>query len=344
MTRPAPALEPWSIDPAAFPADGSPAEQLRFLVRYAVLAPSSHNTQPWLFRIEADTLALFADRTRALPVVDPNDRALVISCGAALASLEVAAERFGVALGIELLPEGVAADLLARVVWSGRVAQTVNAEALCDAIARRRTNRRAFEPEPLPEGLRHAACAIANTFGVELHWIVEPAAKRILAALVAEGDRAQLADPSFRRELAAWIHSRRATSRDGMSGYAFGMPDLLSPVGALVIRTFDVGAGQAAKDEELASGSPALAVFATAGDEPGDWLATGRALQRALLTLTAAGFTASYLNQPIEVAALRPRLARAAGIDGFPQLLVRAGRGPELLPAARRALDDVLLP
>ena len=63
----------------------TPREILRDAVRGAVRAPSSHNTQPWLFRLVGDdALELYADRTRALPVVDPRDRELTISCGAAL--------------------------------------------------------------------------------------------------------------------------------------------------------------------------------------------------------------------------------------------------------------------
>ena len=58
-------------------------------VEHAVLAPSSHNTQPWQFRLIEDGLQLFADRSRALPVVDPHDRALVISCGASLFHLRI---------------------------------------------------------------------------------------------------------------------------------------------------------------------------------------------------------------------------------------------------------------
>ena len=53
-------------------------------VAEAIRAPSSHNTQPWLFRIAGDHLGVMADRSRALPVADPQDRELVISCGAAI--------------------------------------------------------------------------------------------------------------------------------------------------------------------------------------------------------------------------------------------------------------------
>jgi len=74
----------------------SKTESFKELLKYAVLAPSGHNTQPWLFHFnKQNDLYLIADRTRALPVVDPNDRELTISCGAALDHLEIAANAHG---------------------------------------------------------------------------------------------------------------------------------------------------------------------------------------------------------------------------------------------------------
>jgi nitroreductase len=78
-----PHLEPWNISADNFPTESFASDQLESLIGYAILAPSSHNSQPWLFRINAMDLELFADRRRALPVVDPQQRELTISCGAA---------------------------------------------------------------------------------------------------------------------------------------------------------------------------------------------------------------------------------------------------------------------
>ncbi|MFC7136860.1 nitroreductase family protein [Halobaculum litoreum] len=54
----------WRVDADGFPAGGTVAEQARFLLRYAVLAPSSHNTQPWSFAVDDDgTVAVRGSRT-----------------------------------------------------------------------------------------------------------------------------------------------------------------------------------------------------------------------------------------------------------------------------------------
>src|ERR1700757_1687163 len=86
---------PWQVSERDFPATGPIEAQLRFLLNYAVMAPSKHNTQPWLFSIDQNRVELYADRTRVLSVVDANGRELIMSCGAALANLLVALRYFG---------------------------------------------------------------------------------------------------------------------------------------------------------------------------------------------------------------------------------------------------------
>jgi hypothetical protein len=130
--------------------------------------------------------------------------------------------------------------------------------------------------------------------------------------------------------------------RDGMRGYGFGLGEVKSRLGPLVIGSFNTGKGQAAKDRELAEGAPLLAVLGSDDDDPRSWLETGQALQGALLRARAGGVWSSHLNQPIEVEDLRARLAKLIGReDGFPQLLLRFGFGPEVAPQPRRSLDEV---
>jgi hypothetical protein len=108
--------------------------------------------------------------------------------------------------------------------------------------------------------------------------------------------------------LASWIHPNRSNSRDGIPGYAFGFSDILSLMGPLIIRTFDIGKGQAARDKELVLGSHILFVIGTDSDKAEDWLNTGIVLSNILLYLKNENIWCSYLNQPIEVDEIRRRL------------------------------------
>src|SRR5512134_2492700 len=86
-----------------FPVRAGAAERLRFLLQWAVLAPSRHNTQPWAFEIEGDELRVYSDASRSLPVADPDGRQLVMSCGAVIVNLRLAAAHFGFATSVELM-------------------------------------------------------------------------------------------------------------------------------------------------------------------------------------------------------------------------------------------------
>jgi len=87
-------------------------------------------------------------------------------------------------------------------------------------------------------------------------------------------------------------------------------------------------------------GASLLAVLGTKGDNPRYWLGAGQALGRVLLRAAAAGIAASFLNQPIQVAALRPRLRELVGSAHYPQVLLRLGYGQAVPPTPRRQLID----
>lgn len=342
MTYEDPSLKPWDVLEAQYPASGTTPQQIRFLLRFAILAPSGHNTQPWLFRVLEQGVELCADRTRALPVVDPIDRALGMSCGAALENFRVAARHFGHECRVELMPDRTDDDLLARIELEPVSASSNADDELFAAIATRHTNRRAYEDRDVPDALVDHLVTDAQDLGAWLYPLRGD--DRIpVAVLVAQGDRIQMADKRFRRELAAWVRPNRSRSGDGIRGYGFGFGDLMSHGGPLVIRSFDLGDRQAATDRALVEGSPLLAVVGTDAEGPARWLAAGEAMQRILLRSCAAGVSASFMNQPIEVDDLRSQLARAIGRDGFPQLLLRFGYGPPADPQPRRPVDEVLL-
>lgn len=333
----------WLVDERELDARASVAEKLRFALRYAVLAPSSHNTQPWRFLLDGDTVTVSADRLRALPVTDPYDRELIIGCGAALMNLRIALSHFGLAYAITLFPSSAEPDVLAtlRIVPDGR--RDASLPPLFDAITKRATTRTPFVDEPVPPVVRQRLIDAGAAEGADIVCLDARDARERIAERVAEADRRQFADPRFRRQLAGWLHPRRRD--DGMPAYAGGMRALLdfaTPLATLAIRTFDAGGGVAAAHQTLASGSPLIVCIATGADDAPAWLAAGQALERLLLAGVNYGLNASFLNQPIEIAALRAELHATLGIDSAPQLLLRMGRGPRFEHAPRRPLADVI--
>lgn len=337
-----PALRCWLVDTSEFPAGDTVQDALRFCLRYAVLAPSGHNTQPWWFHVHGTTVTVGLDRARHLPVMDPRDREALISVGAATFFLRVALVRFGFPVAVALLPPDDTGTACVRLDVAGPAAPQPELNALFDAITARHTSRTAFERRPVPHTVLQQLAADVTAEGAHLTVITESEQRNRIAALVSAADHVQMRDKRFRRELATWLRSAHSRRPDGIHWHGTAVAELLSAATPVVVRTFDVGDGQAARDEKLAAGSPVLAILSTDGDDQPAWLAAGQALGRMLLRAAADDVQVGYLNQPIEVEDLRPRLVREAAADGVPQLLLRLGYAPAAPPQPRRPVEDVL--
>lgn len=303
------------------------------LIADAVRAPSSHNTQPWLFRAVPGQVDLYADRTRALPVNDPYDRELVMSCGAALANLCAAAVHHHFTPTVTPFPSDDDPDLLASVQLAPAPAYSDSRTAY--GIRLRGTWRADFTSRPVAQPLVDDLVRAAKAEGAWLT-VVTPEQRPELVELVATGDRLQFESPGWRRELAAWMHPRR-------SGDGLRVPPVAGAVSRFVVSHVDVGDRTARQDAELTSRAPLLAVLGTPGDDEPAWLAAGRALGTVLLTAAVVGVQAGYSNQPCQAPQLRPRLARLVG-RAHPQVVLRLGYPPEQPePTPRRPVEDVLL-
>lgn len=333
---------PWEVAEEDFPWTGSTREKLQFLLHYAVLAPSGHNTQPWLFRIAGDAIELYVDRSRTLETIDPQGRELIMSCGTTLYHLRTAIRHYGYEPIVQTFPDLDDPDLIAFIRLGPPKAATLEDHRRFMAIKRRRTNRMPFAPVPVPNAELKTLQDVAREEGATLHVIQKPVDKKALADLIAEGDRIQGANKEFRRELADWLHPNLSKVRDGIPGYAKGVGDLLSLADPLYVRTFDWGQEQAEQNRLLSENSPALLVLSTEADNAVEWLAAGQALDGLLLMAADYGLYVSFLNQPIEIPDLRARLVDLIGGRGFPQIVMRMGYGEAPRVTPRRPIGDML--
>ncbi len=335
-------IDPWQVKEGDFPSRGSKADVLRFCLNYAVLAPSSHNTQPWIFKLLDDRVELHADTSRNLPVVDPQRRELVISCGAALFNLRLALRRFGFEDIVELLPNPYEPSLLARITYGDRVPCTPPIERLFRAIPHRHTYRGEFDSQIVFESTIDTLQSAAAEEGAWFQPVFAAEGRAAIAHLVAEADLIQMSSKEYRAELAEWMRPNFGEDLDGIPGYALGLNSLAASVAPLWVRFHDGGATASHKDADLINRAPLLGVIGTPNDTLGDWLAAGQALSHVLLQARINGVHAGFHNQPIEVPAFRSRLATLIHRPGLPQILLRLGQTAEPRPTPRRPVDQVL--
>lgn len=316
----------------------------RDIVAFAVRAPSIHNTQPWLWRVDGTRLELYADRRRQLPVADPEGRHLAISCGAALQHAVVRARVLGQTCEVTQLPSPRDPDHLETVhLYPGRPDQDARAE--CELLARRRTDRRRFTAWPLPEDRLDELTSSVEVPGTTALTLREAARRVRVGLLVSRALLAESSDPRYGAEQARWTEP----TVDG------GVPETHRPTPHPrlgVSSRYDDPAAESL-ERDAVQGTDGLIVITTEQDGPRDWLRTGVLLCRLWTGAMSAGLSVVPLSQVVEVAETRSALAEElspAGVAaaGHPQLLLRLGwqeisRNP-LPPTGRRGVDEVLLP
>jgi len=316
----------------------SPTDQ-RLLLTAAVAAPSVHNTQPWLFRVNGHRIDVVADRSRQLLAQDPDGRALLVSCGAALLNLRVAAEHLGFQPRVEVLPDPAEPDLVARVSVDGHHSRAGMTAELFAAIDQRRTNRMPYEDRPVPRPVLDALVEAARQEGAELHTVSHLHDRRRLVELIHDADEDQESNPSRVAEAGQWTGVEPGRP-DGVPRSALG-PLPTSP--DTPFRDLTLGRAVPGRHFAVFEKDPTLAVLTTRGDDPPAWLLAGQALQRVLLVATIEGLVSTFANQPLEAPSLRWLVRDPDAAIGYAQMIMRIGYAPPAPATPRRPLEDVVL-
>jgi hypothetical protein len=309
------------------------------LVRFATLAPNSHNTQPWHFSGDADQIIMMPDPARATPVVDPDDHHMHVSLGAAAETLVVAASGYGLAArsAFDAKTGGIRTML----------APGATVSPLLASVTQRQSNRSTYDGTALDPSDRKALLHEAAGSGVELHMIEEAGAKAALRDLVVAGNITQMEDPAFVVELLSWLRFSEAAALargDGLFAGCSGNPALPQWIGECIFPLVFTEPSETAKLVAQIDSAAALVLLVSAGDSPAHWVETGRVLARLTLRATELGLAHAHVNQALEVPAQRAAVAAMFGLAaGRPSILLRIGHAAPMPYAVRRPVADVLI-
>jgi hypothetical protein len=314
---------------------------LRELVRYATLAPSSHNTQCWKFSLGDQSISILPDYQRRCPVVDPDDHHLFASLGCAAENLVQAAAAMGFR-GNAVFSAGTTESLDVALERAPDLRTP-----LFEAIPRRQSTRGEYDGKPLANiDLRLLEAAGAGN-GVRVLLLTDRQAMENVLEFVVQGNTTQVRDPAFVRELKDWVRfngGQAARQGDGLFAGSSGNPSAPDWLGTLLFDLFFTERAENDKYARHVRSSAGIAVFVSDSSDKPHWIEAGRSFQRFALQATALDVRTAHLNQPVEVAPLRPQLARSLGIStGRPDLVIRFGRGPEMPRSLRRSVDAVIV-
>jgi hypothetical protein len=310
------------------------------LVRYATLAPSSHNTQCWKFRLEERAISILPDLSRRCPAVDPDDHHLFVSLGCAAENLVQAALARG--LKGEAHFDATADGALRVALESTRAVVS----PLFEAIPSRQCTRAEFDGRPLSKEELTLLEVAGTGNGIHMLLLTDREAMDKVLEHVVQANTAQMNDPAFVEELKEWIRfgdDEAVTTGDGLFARSTGNPSVPRWLGSLLFKLLFNTKNENDKYAAHIRSSAGIAIFASEASDKAHWIEAGRSYERFALQAAALGIRNAFLNQPVEVATRRPQFASALGMGSHrPDLVVRFGRGPEMPRSLRRPLRAVL--
>ncbi len=303
--------------------------ELADLLYYAALAPSGHNTQPWTVRVISSYHWIIGiAASRWLPVVDPENREMMISIGAFLENLVTAASCKGYETEIEMIakttkdPE-IAAVTLHKAGYFG--------ESRLSQIESRRTMRSHFLTKELSsEDIKLMTGAYQ---GKAIYYPRNTKEGKALAEGTALANELQAYRDPAQQELAEWIRWSSQDSRRYRNGLT---PETMEIEGVSrwYVKNFYTRQSVLEKEfreatvrkikEQVATGSGWLVLTSKDTTIP-ELIQTGRELQRIWLTTRERNVALHPMTQALEEAATAKELPTTLGINGAVQVLLRVG-------------------
>lgn len=299
------------------------------LLKWAVLAPSSHNTQPWQFSVDGNSIVVSPDLKRRLEVSDSSNRQLYISLGAAVANLKVAAHYFGWET-TEIIEEheGMISKRIELQVGYNR---TPEDETLFKAITERVSNRRSHQSRAIPQEMHEAVNRFTDDLNLQVEIVEDKERLAKVGELTGEGEQEAFSGINFRAELEKWIRPSTTENYDGMpisslvspSGI---MPNFFIEKGFWAVVKSGIGSGEAAKITRklISQQTTAVGVISTP-DNPQSWMKAGELFEKIALEATNLGLSTSVLAVLIETGEFHKDLQEVVGLKERPQMMFRLG-------------------
>ncbi|MEU2254974.1 NAD(P)H nitroreductase [Nocardia xishanensis] len=315
-------------------------ETIEKAVLLAGRAPSLHNSQPWHWTFDGETLRLFAVPERMLAATDTSGRQMLISCGIALEHLRAALAAAGWRILLARFPDPNSRQHLADITFEPARMVTDGDRDRAGAILRRHTDRLPFLA---PTGWPDFEYVLRSTFDPSDATldVLGDDSRPTLARASEMTASLRRYDADYHAELRWWTGHTIADT--GVPEEALPSPEEQQRV--TVGRRFPESTAASRRSEVTADHSVIL-VLSTDRDTPDEWVRSGEVLSTVLLECTLAGYATCTLTHLTEVPHSRAVVRELTAGPGHPQVLVRVGLAPESeenAPATpRRPLGEIL--
>ncbi|MEN9328188.1 MAG: hypothetical protein RI947_996 [Candidatus Parcubacteria bacterium] len=340
-------LSEWSVNIDDFDKQQLPREKIKFLLKFAILAPSTHNSQPWKFIINADSCEIYNDTSINIKEADPKGRDLYISFGCLVENLHIAASYYGVFdkvnYSINKRTNGVAVVHFKDLNGSKNVRNDSYRELL-DAICKRITTRGIFKDTKVNDQTIEDINKLNLFPELTTHLISDSKQIEGLSKLTSQGLRIAYESKKFRKEMSQWFVTAISNRREGLPTYSLNMPFLLSLIFPTLVRFVNIGKKVSRLIYNTINSAPLVCIISSKGDDELIWLKTGQLAERIMLLTTSKGLKNSIFVASVEMGNLHKNVQKLIGTNEIPHFLFCIGyMDISTMPTPRQPLSQKII-
>lgn len=335
-----PNYESWQVSVNDFFDQKTDLDKLTFLLKFAILAPSSHNSQPWKFRVKDNSIWVSADLRRRLKDSDKNDRQLFISLGCAITNILIAANYYGLFGTVSYFPEKNDQHCAARITFAPSKTKTDDKNHLIFVITKRTNNRNKYSNQTLDNKFISQVKEL-QTPNLQIIFVSDQPTKDQLADVALAAGVFAMEDKYFREELSHYVKSNITKSHVGMPAFGMGIPTPVSLFAPRMIKFLNMNKMSLKADEKLFKEfTPMVCVITTKNDTQEDWVKAGETYERITLMACAQGISTAVWAAPIQIGEYHADVQKILRTDFRPQVFFRIGYTDKVTPHSPRIPVD----
>lgn len=321
----------WNIDTDEFSEASSTADKLTFFAKYAILAPSGHNSQPWEIRVNKDSLFVSINPTRHLSEdgsgllsVEPY-----ISLGTFIETYVLAARAYGYGVSVVLFPD---TNSVAKISLAGRVKRV---SGYSQDILNRVSNRNPFKKDLVPEDTLKKL-ATNGLSGVKITILSERNDIEYMAKATERAITEIMANPHYRAELSGWVRHNFTRKYEGMPGFTHGFGNAMSLVSKTAVKHSKNSGPMAKHSKHLVLESSALVIVRCTDNKKESFVNAGRIYSRVCIEAQHQGFASSALGASVVDPKTRKEVCEKFNMQDRPIYVLRLGKATVDAPHSPR--------
>lgn len=285
--------------------------------RYARLAPSVHNVQPWEFLIDKDLLTIRPNKTRILEAGDPVGRETWISLGACAETAIIAASHHDYSTKIT----HVAQSGITIRLTKGTAPDVITMHD----IESRFSDRSVYRHKPIDASTLEKIRSCWHSNRIELVVDADSALIKTVADLTGRGMTMAMQSAAFRNELSGLINRPLTRKSIGFSRKSLRVGIAQGMIQPWLAKSKHAIRWHKKEEAERILSAGALVMTFSKGDTLQDWFESGRAYQRAGLMASRLGLRQATTAAVVEAADFHTDIEKIVGTEHRLQTMMRVG-------------------